>query len=424
MQVIRNDLLDETLYVMSLENGFRVQVIPKTEFKQMSVVVTVRFGGIDESFVQDGELVSVIPGTAHLLEHLFFRSKLGDGYQLFSALGVSVNAVTTFNRTTFEVTTTQRKQECITLLLDMLQNIQLTEGQVRKEIEIVEKEIYHVRQNLNRIAFYEMRKSLFHSHPFIHDVIGTVENIKNMSASYLERCYRAFYAPDQIEMCIVGDVQPEMVLQIVSQRIVKQRSSRITRQIAEEPVSVRQPMKRLITKAKSRQILIGCKEPLPTGNNKDQDENELITRLMAGIMFNNQSSFLQRSNDNGIVEGRLSFDYFLIHPWAVSVLRGTVSHVDRFLEEYREEIRRIQKYGIEEFSFNIQKQQAIGERIKHFDSPRTLAKLMCSNSPSGNLFETLSFLENLTIEQVMQRIVDHFQWEQMSVCSIDNNELC
>lgn len=52
-------------------------------------------------------------------------------------------------------------------------------------------------------------------------VAGSVESIAEITADTLYKCHRAFYCPDNMALCVEGDVDPERIMQIVEEEITE-----------------------------------------------------------------------------------------------------------------------------------------------------------------------------------------------------------
>ena len=64
----------EVLYTTVLDNGLRVNLLPRKNFHKTYGLLTVNYGSIDNTFMPYGqdELIKVPDGIAHFLEHKMF----------------------------------------------------------------------------------------------------------------------------------------------------------------------------------------------------------------------------------------------------------------------------------------------------------------------------------------------------------------
>ena len=143
MEKIYYQTLKETLYHEKMENGLEVYILPKPGFEKTYGLFSTRFGSVDTTFVPLGkkEMIKVEDGIAHFLEHKMFDMKDGDASDKFAALGANTNAFTSSSRTAYLFSTTSNEQQCVELLLDFVQSLDITEESVEKEKGIICQEI-------------------------------------------------------------------------------------------------------------------------------------------------------------------------------------------------------------------------------------------------------------------------------------------
>ena len=104
--------------------------------------------------------------------------------------------------------------DAVDILLEFVQDPYFTPETVQKEQGIIGQEIRMGEDMPGRRVLFNMLKGLFHSHPVRVDIAGTVESISHIDADMLYACHRAFYTPSNMILCVVGDVEPQEVLDI------------------------------------------------------------------------------------------------------------------------------------------------------------------------------------------------------------------
>ena len=124
-----------------LSNGMRVLVRPMPGFSDIHAVCGTAFGSVDAAFELDGARVEVPAGTAHFLEHKMFESEEGDAFALYAATGASANAFTSFDKTCYLFTCTDRFEENLAILLGLVSKPYFTEQTIAKEQGIIGQEI-------------------------------------------------------------------------------------------------------------------------------------------------------------------------------------------------------------------------------------------------------------------------------------------
>ena len=101
--VIKSDLLKEELYMKEYPSGLKAFIIPKKGYSKKYAMFSTNFGSIDSKFnlYGKGEIIEVPDGVAHFLEHKLFEQTDGNAMEMFADMGVSSNAFTSFNQTSY-----------------------------------------------------------------------------------------------------------------------------------------------------------------------------------------------------------------------------------------------------------------------------------------------------------------------------------
>ena len=101
-QYINKDL-GISLYKEKLQNGLEVHILPKEDSSQTMGVLSVNFGGNDNTFLDNENKENNLPlGTAHFLEHLLITQNGENSIKnTFLNNGGSVGAFTDYKSTNF-----------------------------------------------------------------------------------------------------------------------------------------------------------------------------------------------------------------------------------------------------------------------------------------------------------------------------------
>ena len=167
-----NERYDETYYAETLDNGLKVIIWHKPNFQNSQFLFATPYGALDfKQKDENGNLVAYPSGIAHFLEHKMFESKKGDVMELFSQLGANVNAFTSYNETVYYFSTTNKDVEQeVNLLLDFVQELEITEESVEKEKGIIIQELNMYLQMPDSRLLFESFKSMYHNHPLNSDL--------------------------------------------------------------------------------------------------------------------------------------------------------------------------------------------------------------------------------------------------------------
>ena len=220
MNPVRYPELDETVYSTRLENGLTVLVVPRKGFTKRLAYFVTNYGSIHTDFVLEGKVYHAPAGVAHYLEHkMFDLPGKRDVSAEFAAMGAMTNAFTSYDMTAYYFSTTENFDDCLRLLLEFVSTPYFTEESVEKERGIIDQEIGMNEDAPDSVIFDRLMEALYHQHPIRVPILGTSETIREITPEILHACHRAFYAPGNMLLCVVGDVDPEGVAAIAREML-------------------------------------------------------------------------------------------------------------------------------------------------------------------------------------------------------------
>ncbi len=239
--------VEETVYYEKLPNGLDIYMYPSETAKNFYLAYNVRFGSVDTEFKvgKDKRFTSVPNGTAHFLEHQMFQEDDGHtAFEYFATLGSSVNAFTTYNYTSYEVTASDHFKENLEYLLRYVENPVFKQNSVSKERGIIKEEIRMYDNTPMSVLNFGLEYNLNNVDGHKYLISGTEEDIKEISAETLQSCYDAFYTPSNMFLVLTGKFLPLEALGIIKSienEREEQPKKKITRKVYKEPVEVDLP---------------------------------------------------------------------------------------------------------------------------------------------------------------------------------------
>lgn len=171
-----------------------------------SVQVWVRTGSVHEG----GRLGS---GLSHYLEHMVFKGTARRSAKEISsaaqANGGYINAYTTYDRTVYHLDLpSERFEAAVDLLADLVLNPALSPDEARREKDVILREIAMTRDDPDHRLWEGLFAAAFREHPYRHPVIGHRELFSALSPGDVAAYHRERYAPENMTVVIVGDVDP------------------------------------------------------------------------------------------------------------------------------------------------------------------------------------------------------------------------
>lgn len=206
---------------------------------------TTQFGSLDNHFKPIGsqKFVKVPDGVAHFLEHKLFEKEEEDLFTAFAEENAQANAFTSFDRTSYLFSATSNIESNIKRLLDMVETPYFTEETVNKEKGIIAEEIKMYQEQPGYKLMFNTLRAMYSNHPIRVDIAGSVDSIYEITKDDLYLCYETFYHPSNMVLFIVGDVNPQNMIDLVEQHEAKRNKTnqpKIERAEINEPIEVSQ----------------------------------------------------------------------------------------------------------------------------------------------------------------------------------------
>lgn len=201
-----------TLY--QLPNGMRV-LIREDHFAPVAALqVWVAAGGADEHDVE--------AGVAHVHEHMLFKGTSNRGVGEIAAeiesSGGRINAWTSWNETVYHIVVASRYADTgLAVLADAVRNSSFDPAELDKELGVVLEEWKRGEDSPSRRVFDTLFDTAYTVHPYRRPVIGTKESIEGLTRERILSFYRRFYAPNNMTLVIVGDVDTEHMKSVIDE---------------------------------------------------------------------------------------------------------------------------------------------------------------------------------------------------------------
>ncbi|MCF7689691.1 MAG: insulinase family protein [Cephaloticoccus sp.] len=210
-----NSLWRDDVSRQVLPNGLTLLVRPDPRATLASVQVWVKTGSIHES----GQLGA---GLSHYLEHMLFKGttrRTGrDLSTTVQAHGGYINAYTTFDRTVYYIDIpAEHMALAVDVLGDMVLHSTLPADEVRKEKDVILREIAMGQDEPDHRLAETLFATAFREHPYAHPIIGHRDVFSAVTRKDILAYYHARYVPNNLVVVVVGDVNVDAVRAAVDQ---------------------------------------------------------------------------------------------------------------------------------------------------------------------------------------------------------------
>lgn len=408
MSVETSQELNESTFHTTLENGLNVYICKKKGFGKKIGMFGTKYGSVVNDFVDitTGKRIKVPDGIAHFLEHKLFEKEGANALDLFSKMGVSSNAYTSFDQTVYFFETSEKLEESIVMLVKLIKEPYFTDENVAKEQGIIGQEISMYDDDPTFMVYFNALRAMYQKNPVRIDIAGTIESISHITKELLYTCYNTFYSPQNMFFLVVGDVDVDKTIDIIDENIKKYETkvntdAKIEKFTANEPKEI---AKKDITQKMEiylPQLCIGYKLPLSSG--EDITKNEIIVSIISDMFFSKQSDFFEKEYNEGKVNGSIDMQYEGSDTFSHVILSTTSTDIDIIENDLLNYIEEIKEKEIDEELFEIIKRKKIGEAILSSDSLNvSYRRVIDSILSNTRVYADIEILKEITSKDIKE----------------------
>jgi len=279
----------------TLENQMKVLI---KEDHRAPVVVHQVWYPVGSSYEHNG-----ITGISHMLEHMMFKGTkkypLGEFSKSVSRMGGKENAFTSADYTAYyQVVGKPHLEKVMEMEADRMRNAVFEEDAFLKERDVVAEERRWRTDDKPTGKLYEQFKATaFLSSPAHHPVIGWMSDIQHYTVDDVRAWYRKWYAPNNAILVVVGDVEPDKVIEMAKRHYGQYKPEQISP--PRPQVEMEQEGERRITlkgKTKTPIILMGFHTPsLVSAEDEVTVRESYALEVLVSVLNGDSSSRLSKN---------------------------------------------------------------------------------------------------------------------------------
>lgn len=358
-ETVPNDPLKARIY--TLDNGLKVYLTVNKETPRIQTFIAVRVGGKNDP--------AETTGLAHYFEHLMFKGTDKFGTQdyatekplldaieqqfeiyrkttdeaerkaiyhtidslsyeaskyaipneydkLMAAIGsTGSNAYTWYDQTVYqEDIPSNQIENWAKIQSDRFENNVIRGFHTELEAVYEEKNMSLTRDNekVQEAIF----SSLFPKHPYgTQTVLGTQENLKNPSITNIKNYYKQWYVPNNMAICMSGDLDPEKTIALIDKYFGRQQPNPELPKLnlpKEEPIS--QPVVKDVLGPDAESIALAWR--FPGASDKDFETLQVVSQVLyngtAGLIDLNLNQQQKVLNSYGYPMGLADYSVLLL----------------------------------------------------------------------------------------------------------------
>ena len=412
--------LSDGFFEKLLPNGLRVRVVKRPGFARKFAFLAVNFGSNDRDFTLEGQKYHVPAGIAHYLEHKMFDLPEGGAMEQFAAHGGSNNAFTNYSMTAYYVECTEQFEENLKILLRMVTTPYFTDESVEKERGIIAQEIKMYADSPDSAVFENLFAAMYPGHPVSVPIAGTVESIADITPETLYACCRAFYTPQNMMLCVVGDVDADGVAQLAEELTPAPMPGGVRDErgwsydyacgTAEKTMEVAMPM-----------FAAGFADARIAP--ADSLRAEILGDLAAEVLVGESSPLYQRLYEQNLIDSDFSCGFEQVRGAGLLELSGDSEDADAVIAAVIEEAERIAREGVDGAQLERLRRSMIGRRTRELDSFESTCYRMSAYFFEGaEYFDSVRTIQTVTAEDIADFLRTVCRRDRLSVSYIRPKE--
>ena len=416
----QSSLLGERYYKIDHDSGLTVFVFPKN-LSTTYGVFSVNFGGNAVEYVNGDETVTLPYGCAHFLEHKLFENEDGStADDVFSALGAYDNAYTSNERTAYIFSATENVKEAVSHLLYFVTHPYFTKQTVKKEIGIIAEEIRGCIDDPYDRCYMNMLDAMYFENPVKNEICGSEESIGKITPEVLYRCCKDFYTPENMVLCLCGNISPEEALEIVDLEIGKERRGFNSKFLSfDEPGEVKKSYVERKMPVGKPLFCIGVKDCNIPEDALERYKKTEGMNILLHMMLSEAGDFYLEMLEKGIVSPGFDSGYSASPKTAYVMISGESDSPELLLEKIKEHIAKCRRDGLVRADFEREKKCVYASYIGDFDSTEDIAFALTSYAyDKVDLFKYPEIINEITFEYITELLETAFKDEYFVLSTV------
>lgn len=413
----RSERLREEYRKYEHPSGLDIYIFPKKMTTTYALFGT-KYGSIHNRFRSAGEAewLTVPDGIAHFLEHKLFTCEDGsDAFERFSEYGADANAYTSFNKTCYLFSCTDRFEDSLGELLDFVTHPYFTPEAVQSEIGIIGEEIRMYDDNPSDRCFYGMLEAMYETHSIRRNICGSAQSISRITPELLYQCYHTFYQLSNMALVVCGDVTDEEVLRIANAHLpsaTQKKEILCANENETEAPTVHQSYREIRMQVSKPLFNIGFKDTDIPAEGDARQRKDAAMAILDEMLFSRAGALYNSLIERDMISPALSYGYSISESTAYNSLAGEAEDPRAVLEEIFRYLDQTRHCGLSRENFLRGKRVMYAEFVKSFDSTDNIANnlfsFLCEDS---ELLSYADILEQVTFEEVCSLFETAFRRE-------------
>jgi predicted Zn-dependent peptidase len=364
-----------------------------------------KYGSVDVTFKtnEDSDYVTVPEGIAHYLEHKLFENDDCDAFQLFAKTGANANAFTSFDKTAYLFSCSQKFEENLEILLNFVQEPYFTDESVEKERGIIAQEIKMYEDDPGYRVFFNGLQALYHSNPVRIDIGGTVESIAKIDKELLYRCYKTFYNLNNMVLSIAGNFDIDKTLEICGRLLKPVPDLGLEAVFPEESAEIKTA--EIVQKLPCSQPIFNIFFKFSAFSGREGLEKYIAYNIIAETVLGKTSAFYDKMTNGGLINNNFSVGVLDGRGFFALSADGESDDPRKVFAEIKAAFKTAKQGNFSKREFENVRKKTYGELMSMLGSvSSTATSVMDAYFHGNNLFDTIEITADITYEDAVKAL--------------------
>ena len=232
-------------------------------------------------------------------------------------------------------------------------------------------------------VFEQLMEGMYPHHRIRETILGTRQTLAGITPQVLETCHRAFYTPENMVLCVVGDVDPDAVAAMAREVLGDEKKPvGIKEPIPEEAMCCPESLVQSHMEVAMPMFQLGFKCEAP-GRGEAAVRQEIIGDLAAEALFGESSALYLQMYEDGLIDSSFGGGFETVDGMAFLSCSGDSDNPEGVKEAVLAGLETVLREGIPEADFLRMKRSALGRRIRDLDSFDSTCFRLCAYHFSG-----------------------------------------
>ena len=410
------DIVNEKVYIETLANGVTVYLYPTNKTKNFYITISVKYGARITKYKTEKEVIDVIPGSAHFLEHKVMALSENESIsKRINELGSLANAWTNYYGTNYNIFGSINLIENLKLLLDIFYNTDINEKCVNEEKGIIGEEIDMYKDDINSLMYNKLFSNLFNKSYVKNTVVGERSDIEHITAKGLNKIYSDYYTSNNTFIIVTGNFDTEEVSNVIHEYMDKLnlKPKKLPKRIQEkETDNVSVDDEEIKKDSEKIRVKYAIKIPKKNFNFKDDTFLRYYISIILSSNFSPSSPLFEKYKNEGLIIS-MNSGVNIIDDYVIIIVSATCTDGAMFIERIKEDIKHL---TLSKTTFERKKKLFLKSYILDFDNIEDVEYNICESILMDGKVDFNEYTHILEMNYIeANKILSKFSFDNVSI---------